>query len=397
LAWKIAESTLVTRLFCAPGNAGIAEDAECVPIAATDNAGLIDFSRRNGIDFVVVGPEAPLVAGLVDALEGEGIAAFGPSAAAAALEGSNPVAWRNLGIARFNVRRDPAGALAAYRRAREADPSDARLLYEHDQLLERTGAAPAERLAELEAHPGLVARRDDLSVELCALLLQAGRPEEALRRLTGRRFQPWEGGEGLVLEQHTRARLALARGLVARGDLPGARAHLEAALRPPESLGEARHPLASASDVLYALGDVCARMGDEEGARRRFEGAAASGDFRGMSVRAFSDLTHWSAQALGRLGRAAEREALLLALEEHAAGLLASEARVDYFATSLPTMLLFEDDLQKRQEVGAHVMLAQARLGLGDPGGARRHLAEALRRDPSHAVAGDLLRELGAG
>ncbi|HEX9109278.1 MAG TPA: hypothetical protein VF832_18655, partial [Longimicrobiales bacterium] len=260
-----------------------------------------------------------------------------------------------------------------------------------------TGGAPAERLAELEAHPGLVARRDDLTVELCALLLQAGRPEEALRRLTGRRFQPWEGGEGQVLEQHTRARLALARGLAARGDLAGAGEHLAAALHPPESLGEARHPLASASDVLYALGDVCSRMGDEQGARRRFQAAAASGDFRGMSVRAFSDMTYWSALALGRLGRAAEREALLHGLEEHASGLLASEARIDYFATSLPTMLLFEDDLQRRQEVGAHVMLAQARLGLGDPGGARRHLAEALRRDPNHAAAGDLLLELGPG
>jgi phosphoribosylamine--glycine ligase len=88
LAWAIAASPLVDRVFCAPGNAGIAEDAECVPIAASDTAGLIAFCKEAAIDFVVVGPEAPLVAGLVDALEGAGIAAFGPSAAAAALEGS---------------------------------------------------------------------------------------------------------------------------------------------------------------------------------------------------------------------------------------------------------------------------------------------------------------------
>ena len=88
LAWAIAASPLVDRLFCAPGNAGIAEEAECVPIRATDIAALVGFCQRERIDFVVVGPEAPLVAGLVDALEAEGIAAFGPSAAAAALEGS---------------------------------------------------------------------------------------------------------------------------------------------------------------------------------------------------------------------------------------------------------------------------------------------------------------------
>jgi phosphoribosylamine---glycine ligase len=88
LAWAISASPLVERVYCAPGNAGIAQDAECVPVDATDTAGLIEFSKKSAIDLVVVGPEAPLVAGLVDALEGEGIAAFGPSRAAAALEGS---------------------------------------------------------------------------------------------------------------------------------------------------------------------------------------------------------------------------------------------------------------------------------------------------------------------
>jgi phosphoribosylamine---glycine ligase len=88
LAWAIAASPLVDRLYCAPGNAGIAEEAELLPIAASDIAGLVGFCRRERIDFVVVGPEAPLALGLVDALEAEGVAAFGPSAAAAALESS---------------------------------------------------------------------------------------------------------------------------------------------------------------------------------------------------------------------------------------------------------------------------------------------------------------------
>src|SRR3954469_19706732 len=88
LCWAIAASPLVEALYCARGNAGAAEDAECVPIPVHDTAGLIVFCKQAAIDFVVVGPEAPLVAGLVDALEAEGIAAFGPTAAAAALEGS---------------------------------------------------------------------------------------------------------------------------------------------------------------------------------------------------------------------------------------------------------------------------------------------------------------------
>ena len=117
LAWAIAASPLVDALFCAPGNAGIAEEAECVAIAAHDTAGLIRFCRRENIGFVVVGPESPLVGGLVDALESEGIPAFGPSAAAAALEGSKGFA-KDL-CARAQI------PTAAYRRFREAGPAKA--------------------------------------------------------------------------------------------------------------------------------------------------------------------------------------------------------------------------------------------------------------------------------
>jgi len=115
LAWSIAASPLVDALYCAPGNAGIAEEAECVAIGATDIAGLVAFCRRERIDFVVVGPEAPLVLGLVDALEAEGIAAFGPSAAAAALEGSKAFAKdlcrrAQIPTAAHRRFRDPAAA-----------------------------------------------------------------------------------------------------------------------------------------------------------------------------------------------------------------------------------------------------------------------------------------------
>jgi phosphoribosylamine--glycine ligase len=88
LCWAIAASPLCDKLLCAPGNAGIAQEAECVAIGVLDLERLVAFAEDERIDFVVVGPEAPLAAGLVDRLESEGIAAFGPSAAAAALEGS---------------------------------------------------------------------------------------------------------------------------------------------------------------------------------------------------------------------------------------------------------------------------------------------------------------------
>lgn len=88
LCWAISASPLCDHLYCAPGNAGIAKVAECVEVKAEDLDGLVAFAQDNAIDFVVVGPEAPLVAGLVDKLQAAGIKAFGPSAAAARLEGS---------------------------------------------------------------------------------------------------------------------------------------------------------------------------------------------------------------------------------------------------------------------------------------------------------------------
>ncbi|MGN6460295.1 MAG: phosphoribosylamine--glycine ligase, partial [Pseudolabrys sp.] len=88
LAWKIAGSPLTDRLVCAPGNAGIAQEAELVALDVADHAAVIAFCRANAIDLVVVGPEAPLVAGIVDDLTAAGIKVFGPTKVAAQLEGS---------------------------------------------------------------------------------------------------------------------------------------------------------------------------------------------------------------------------------------------------------------------------------------------------------------------
>ncbi|MEM8743844.1 MAG: phosphoribosylamine--glycine ligase [Pseudomonadota bacterium] len=88
LAWAIAASPLLTKLYCAPGNGGISRDAECVALDVGDHDAVAAFCKEKGIDLVVVGPEAPLVAGLSDHLRDEGIKIFGPSQAAAQLEGS---------------------------------------------------------------------------------------------------------------------------------------------------------------------------------------------------------------------------------------------------------------------------------------------------------------------
>ncbi|MFA6469816.1 MAG: phosphoribosylamine--glycine ligase [Bacteroidota bacterium] len=88
IVWKLKQSPKVTKIYCAPGNAGIAEIAECVPIKAEDIYGMAQFAQTNSIDLTVVGSEAPLVKGIVDLFEERGLKIFGPSKAAAQVEGS---------------------------------------------------------------------------------------------------------------------------------------------------------------------------------------------------------------------------------------------------------------------------------------------------------------------
>jgi phosphoribosylamine---glycine ligase len=150
LCWAIAASPLVDKLYCAPGNAGIAADAECVPIGVMDFPALIAFCKAEAIDLVVVGPEAPLVAGLVDALEGEGVAAFGPSRAAAQLEGSKGF-MKDLcareGIPTAAYRRfTEAGAAKAYIAAQGAP-----IVVKADGLAAGKGVVVAATAAEAEA------------------------------------------------------------------------------------------------------------------------------------------------------------------------------------------------------------------------------------------------------
>jgi phosphoribosylamine--glycine ligase len=117
LAWKIAQSPQLTKLFAAPGNPGIAEHAELVSLNVEDHAAVVAFCREQSIDFVVVGPEAPLVAGLADDLRAAGFPTFGPSKDAAQLEGSKGFT-KDL-CARYDI---PTGA---YQRFKSAEPAKA--------------------------------------------------------------------------------------------------------------------------------------------------------------------------------------------------------------------------------------------------------------------------------
>jgi phosphoribosylamine--glycine ligase len=150
LCWTLAASPLCETLWCAPGNAGIARDAECVDIGAEDVDGLVAFARDNAADLVVVGPEAPLVLGLVDRLTALGIRAFGPTAAAAALEGSK--GFTKDICAKYDI---PTGG---YARFRDVDAAKAYIaeqgvpiVVKADGLAAGKGVIIAQSVAEAQA------------------------------------------------------------------------------------------------------------------------------------------------------------------------------------------------------------------------------------------------------
>jgi tetratricopeptide (TPR) repeat protein len=312
----------------------------------------------------------------------------------ASLEPGFAIVWRNLGIASFNVRHQPVQARQCYERALRACPTDARLLYERDQLWKKLGIDPKRRLKQLEMRPEWVMQRDDLAVELCALYNQSGNHERARAVLDSRRFQPWEGGEGLVLAQHVRAELGLGRERLRLGDLGRARTHFEEALRAPENLGEARHLLSNDSQAHYWCGVGCERLGAQREAREHWEIAAHwVGDFQEMRCRPYSEMTFYSAMALRRLRRDKQARQLLQGLLTYARRLERQPATLDYFATSLPAMLLFEEDLQARQTTTALLLQAQACRGLGQSRRAASLVRQVLARDPSQPWAADLVSE----
>ena len=150
LCWAIAGSPLCDKLYCAPGNAGIAGEAECVSIAAENIPAIVEFAQREGIDFVVVGPESPLVLGLVDRLTEAGIKSFGPTAAAAALEGSK--AFMKDLCAKYGI---PTAGYGRFTEAKAAKDfirqKGAPIVVKADGLAAGKGVIIAETVDEAEA------------------------------------------------------------------------------------------------------------------------------------------------------------------------------------------------------------------------------------------------------
>jgi len=306
------------------------------------------------------------------------------------LDGQFPTVHRNLGLAYFNKLNEPQRALESLELAFSLDEDDARVLFELDQLYKKLNYEPGKRLAFLEEHADLVEQRDDLVIERITLLNLQHEPRAALDLIMGRNFHPWEGGEGKVTRQYVVSLLELARDCIGQGQYGEANDLLERAQVYPHNLGEGKLYGAQENDIFYNMG--CAYEGaGENGTAREWFAKATKGLSEPTSAMFYNDqppdMIFYQGLAQEKLGRTAEAREIFEKLVDYGERHMNDEIKIDYFAISLPDFLVFEEDLDEKNRVHCHYMIALGKAGLGEYASAQQQFEEVLRLDKNHLGA----------
>ena len=296
----------------------------------------------------------------------------------ACLDSSFPIVWRNLALARFNKQNRQQEAVEYMESAFRLDETDARMLMELDQLYKRLQRPHRERLAFLQQYPDLIQRRDDLLLEEITLLNQLGHYEEAMQKLDAHQFHPWEGGEGKVPAQYQICRVEQAKKLLAEGTenkdkIQQAKRLLEECLEYPPHLGEGKLYGAQDNDILYFLGRY------EEGTVGPTEPAAAM-----YYNDAKPDKIFYAGLCYRALGQEDKARSLFNKLINYGKQHLFDHVTMDYFAVSLPDLLIWDDSLDVKNEIHCKYMLALGYYGMGDTERAERFLREVEALDINH-------------
>ncbi len=304
-----------------------------------------------------------------------------------------PTVWRNLALACFNKglpklpqkdgERLSARALERERgkiaieymeRAFHLDETDARMLMELDQLYKRMHRPHQQRLDFLQQYPQLIAQRDDLVLEEITLLNQLGRHEEAMAKLDAHKFHPWEGGEGKVSAQYQICRVEIAKRLLKDNPQSAeAKRLLEECLVYPPHLGEGKLYGAQDNDFLYFLGRY------EEGTVGPTEPAAAM-----YYNDAKPDKIFYAGLCYRALGQEDKARSLFNKLINYGKQHYYDHVTMDYFAVSLPDLLIWDDDLDRKNKIHCNYLLALGFYGMGDMKHALMYLEVAEALDNNH-------------
>ena len=312
----------------------------------------------------------------------------------AKLDPNFPIVWRNLALARFNKENRQDEALEYMEKAFHLDETDSRMLMELDQLYKRLHKPHQVRLDFLQKYPQLIQQRDDLVLEEITLLNQLGRYEEAMEKLDAHQFHPWEGGEGKVSSQYQICRVELAKQELAKQDkqerqdnINKAIRLLEECLEYPPHLGEGKLYGAQENDFYYLLGVAYDALGQTEKAVACWQ-EATKGPQEPAAAMYYNDAKpdkiFYQGLALRKLGREDEAHGRFYKLINYGKQHIYDKVVMDYFAVSLPDLLIWEDSLDIKNLIHCKYMLALGYYGMGDKEKGLRYLSEVENLDNNH-------------
>ena len=312
----------------------------------------------------------------------------------AKLDPTFPSVWRNLALARFNKQGQQDDALECMEKAFHLDETDARMLMELDQLYKRLHKSHQERLDFLQKYPELIQQRDDLVLEEITLLNQLGRYEEAMTKLDAHQFHPWEGGEGKVSSQYQICRVELAKQSLSgksgeSGKIGAEKAIglLEECLEYPPHLGEGKLYGAQENDFYYLLGVAYEALNEKKKALNCWQKAIIGPQEPAAAMYyndAKPDKIFYQGLALRKLGREDEAHGRFFKLINYGKQHIYDKVVMDYFAVSLPDLLIWEDSLDTKNLIHCKYMLALGYYGMGDKEKALKYLSEVEELDNNH-------------
>jgi len=278
-----------------------------------------------------------------------------------------PTVHRNLSLAYYNKLKNPDTALASLEKAFALDTTDARILMELDQLYKRFNKELVYRLAFLEKHLELVIQRDDIYLERIAIYNLLGKHDKAYTLLQNRIFHPWEGGEGKVTGQYVLSLTEMAKQNIQNGDYDVAIELLVQAQVYPHNLGEGKLPGAQENDIHYWLGVAYDKKGAAEQAQQWWQ-LASEGSSEPAAAIFYNDQQpdkiFYQGLALIKLGRANEATSRFNKLAAYGDTHINDNVTIDYFAVSLPDLQIWEDDLNRRNQIHCSYMKGLGLMGL---------------------------------
>ena len=314
--------------------------------------------------------------------------------ASVAIDDSFPTVLRNLSLAYYNKRGDKQKAVELLEKAYSLDTTDARILMELDQLYKKMRYPHRQRLDFLEAHAEAVAQRDDLCIERITLYNQLGEYQKAYDLINSRKFHPWEGGEGKVTMQYVLCRVELAKQAIAAGRYDEAVRLLKETEKYPDNLGEGKLINAEENDVHYWMGCAYEGLGNAAEAERYFR-MATQGSAEPAIAFFYNDQQpdkiFYQGLAWRKLGDEAKANSRFNRLISHGEQHLFDKVKIDYFAVSLPDLLIWDDDMNVRNQIHCNLVMGMGYLGKGDKQKARNFFEEVLRLDVNHQAGKQFL------